>query len=207
MFDGLVDLCDDLGVDRPKYLTPREVRREKAGWRRAPGYQRLRVRSRGLVLTKLALVLLDLALAGLGIAVAVALAKVLPPGIGAVRNLLGGLLGFAAPLAAIWLYGFELRLLNWLAVSRQARTLAPPDRFFGAANRRRGSAAGKWLTAAMVVAIPVLIGWGPIVGLVSLTHGSPTMRSSPHFARTAPPRRATTSTCRRTRPTPTATRR
>ena len=170
-FDGLIDLCDDLGIGRARYLTLREVRRQKERWRRAPGYQRLRVRSRSLVLTKMALVLLDLVLAGFGIAAAVALAKLLPPGAGAVRDLIGVLLGVAAPLAAIWLYGFELRLLNWLAVSLEARTLAPPDRFFGAAYRRHSAAAGKWLTVAMVVAIPVLIGWGPIVGLVSLTHG------------------------------------
>jgi len=171
MFDGLIDLCDDLGIGRPKDLTPRDVRQQKERWRRAPGYHKLRVRSRGLVFTKMALALLGLVLAGLGIAAAVALAKLLPPGIGAVRNLIGGLLGIAAPLAAIWLYGFELRALNWLAVSLQAGTLAPPDRFFCAAYRRRGSAPGKWLTALMVVAIPVLIGWGPIIGLVSLAHG------------------------------------
>jgi hypothetical protein len=171
MFDGLIDLCDDLGIGRPKGLTPREVRRQKERWRRAPGYHRLRVRSRGLVLTKMALVLLDLLLAGCGIAAAVALAKLLPSDVGAVRNLIGVVLGAAAPLAAIWLYGFELRALNWIAVSLEAGTLAPPDRFFGARYRRHGAAAGKWLTALMAVAIPVLIGWGPVIGLVSLAHG------------------------------------
>jgi hypothetical protein len=50
------------------------------------------------------------------------------------------------------------------------RSPAPPDRFFGP-DPRRARRARTWLTVLMVLAIPALIGWGPVIGLISLTHG------------------------------------
>jgi hypothetical protein len=168
---GLARVCDSLGIARPKYLTFREVRRQKALWRRAPGYSKLRIRSRGIIVTRLALVLVGLVFGGLGLFLGVALARLLPPGIGDVRDLIGIVLCAAALWATVWLCGFTLRLLRWLAVSRHARTLAPPDRFFGAAHSGRNRKAQALLTVAMVAAIPALIAWGPVIGLISLTHG------------------------------------
>ncbi len=165
------ELCYLLRINRPEYLTQRQTRRKKPRWPRAPGYHKLRIRSRGYVLTRLALVAGFLVLAGLGITAGVVLAAALPAGFGDVRDLIGLLLCVAAVFAAFWLCGLALRALNWLAVSWNARTLAPPGRFFGAASRGRSRKAQAWLTLAMIASIPALIAWGPIVGLVSLTHG------------------------------------
>lgn len=170
-FGGFGELCASLGIDRPEYLTLRELRRQRPDWPPAPGYRKLATRSRGYVCTRLALAVLGLLAAGLGIAVGVLLAYLLPPGFGDVRDLIGVLACVAAIFGACWLCGATLRALNWLAVSWHARTLAPPGRFFGAAYRGRGRKARAWLTMTMVVAIPALIAWGPVVGLVSLAHG------------------------------------
>jgi hypothetical protein len=131
----------------------------------------LRIRSRGYVVTRLALGCLGLVVAGLGIAAGVLLAHLLPAGVGDVRDLIGVLLCVAAVFGTFWLCGCTLRGLNWVAVSWNARTLAPPGRFFGTAYRGRSRKAQAWLTMAMIFAIPALIAWGPIVGLVSLAHG------------------------------------
>lgn len=169
--DGLADVCASLGLDRPKYLTFREVRRQKALWRKAPGYRKLRIWSRGYLFTRLALVMFGLVAGGLGIAAGVALANLLPQGFGDIRALVGIVLCTAAVWGALWLSFFALRALNWLAVSLNVGTLAPPGRFFGAVYRPRNRKAETWLTMLMAAAIPILFVFGPIIGLVSLTHG------------------------------------
>ncbi len=168
---SLGELCDSLKIARPEYLTAREVRQQKATWQRAPGYQKVRIRSRGYLLTLLALAVFGLIAGGLGVAVGVLLARLLPWDIGDVRNLIGMVLCGAAVYGTFRLCNFTLRALNWLAVSRNVGALAPPGRFFGARYRRRSRKLAGLLTVLMVASIPALIVWGPLIGLVSLAHG------------------------------------
>jgi hypothetical protein len=163
-------LCSSLRVGPPRYLRSREVRQHKPLYPHAPGYRRLRVRPSGYRLLRLALVAFGMVLAGLGIAASVLLASALPPAVGDVRNMIGLVGSVAAVWAAIWLCRMTVLGLRWLAVSRSVRTIAPLDRFFGA-DVRRWRKAQPWLTRMMVFAIPVLIAWGPGVGLSSLADG------------------------------------
>ena len=168
--DGFGKVCSILKIARPRYLTLRESRQQKPRWQRAPGYRKLRIRPRGYIPVRLALVLLGALLIVLGTTAAVLLAGALPWDIGAARNLIGLVLALAAVWASVWLCGVALRALNWLAVSLSVHSPAPPDRFFGP-DPRRGRTARTWLTVLMVLAIPALIAWGPVIGLISLTHG------------------------------------
>jgi hypothetical protein len=169
-YDGFGRLCSALKIVRPLAMTLREARQQKPRWPQAPGYRKLRTRPHGYYLVRLAVALLGAVLGILGITAAVLLANVLPWDTGTVRNLIGIALGVAALWAVIWLCGVALRALNWLAVSLSVGSVAPPDRFFGR-DPRRGRIARTWLTVLMVLAIPALIGWGPVIGLLSLTHG------------------------------------
>ena len=168
--DGFGKMCSILKIARPRYLTLRESRQQKPRWQRAPGFQKLRIRPRGFFLVRFAVVLSGAILMALGTTAAVLLAGALPWDIGAARNLIGLVLALAAVWASVWLCGVALRALNWLAVSLSVRSLAPPDRFFGPDPRRRRTAR-TWLTVLMVLAVPALIAWGPVIGLISLTHG------------------------------------
>lgn len=170
-FGGFGELCASLGIDRPRYLTLRQTRQHRPRWQRAPGYQKLRIRPRGFVSIRLALVCFLVVTTGLGITAGALLARLLPSGFGAVRNLIGLLLCAVAFFGACWLCGFAFRALNWLAVSWHVRTLAPPDRFFAAAYRGRNRKVQAWEPVLMILAVLMLIGWGPIIGLVSLAHG------------------------------------
>jgi hypothetical protein len=59
--------------------------------------------------------------------------------------------------------------LRWAVSSFRARTVAPPDRFFV---RRQPSArwAALW-TVGFVALMAAMVGWGPGVGIASLTNG------------------------------------
>lgn len=141
---------------------------------KAPGYVKLRTRPRGRTLRVLASMLLLLVLAGLGGFIGVLPAVALPEWFGAVRTLIGivgVLLGIAGGL---WVAAGIAHVLGdavrWAAVSLAAGTPAPPGRFF--ARRREHSRA--WLVAAnvgLVLLVPAFVGWGPGVGIASLTHG------------------------------------
>jgi hypothetical protein len=163
-------LCASLHIGPPQYPRNREIRQHKPVYPRAPGYRRLRVRPPGYRLLRLALVALGVVLTGLGITVSVLLASALPPAVGDVRNMIGLAGSVAAVWAALWLCRMTVLGVRWLEVSRSVGTIAPPDRFFGA-DMRRWRKAQPWLTRMMVLAIPVLIAWGPGIGLASLTHG------------------------------------
>jgi hypothetical protein len=141
---------------------------------KAPGYVKLRTNPRGRTLRVLASMLLFLVLAGLGGFIGVLPAVALPEWFGAVRTLIGivgVLLGIAGGL---WVAAAIAHVLadavRWAAVSLAAGTLAPPGRFFA----RRREHSGAWLVAAnvgLVLLVPALVGWGPGVGIASLTHG------------------------------------
>jgi hypothetical protein len=141
---------------------------------KAPGYVKLRTNPRGRTLRVLASMLLFLVLAGLGGFIGVLPAVALPEWFGAVRTLIGivgVLLGIAGGL---WVAAAIAHVLadavRWAAVSWAAGTLAPPGRFFA----RRREHSGAWLVAAnvgLVLLVPALVGWGPGVGIASLTHG------------------------------------
>jgi len=163
-------LCENLHIGPPQYLRSREVRQRKPRYPRAPGYRRLQVRPPGHRLLRLALVAFGVVLTGFGIAASVLLASALPPAVGDVRNMIGLAGSVAAIWAAIWLCAMTILGLRWLVASRSVGTIAPLDRFFGA-DARRWRKARPWLTRMMVLAILVLIVWGPGIGLASLTHG------------------------------------
>jgi hypothetical protein len=159
-----------LGLAQPEYLTRRASRNLRPNWPPAPSCRRLRTRPPSFRLLTGARILLWLLLCGLGIAAAVSLATMLPSSSGAVRQLVGTVLAVAAVGAAGYLTGLALRAARWVAISRQAGSLAPPGQFLRAgqeAVRRRRALQ----TLAMLAAIPVLIGWGPGVGIASLVHG------------------------------------
>jgi hypothetical protein len=166
----LFQLFHTLGAVRPEYLTSREARRQVPRWPKAPGFRRLRTRPRGYVTVRLALALVAVALCGAGVAIGVLLANLFPSAIGAVRNLIGIVLVAAAVWGALRLCGLGLRGLHWLAVSLHAGSPAPLNRFFGP-DERRARQARTWLTLAMIAGIPLLIAFGPVIGLISLAHG------------------------------------
>jgi hypothetical protein len=155
-----------LGRAAPEYLNGRDT-----GLRQlAPGYQRVRVRPSGYAIRVVSLVALWLVLCVTGIIVAAALAGLLPPASGSVRVLFGIVLAVAAVGGAGYLTGLAVRVARWAAISRQVGSLAPPGKFLRAGEetvRKRRT----YLTIVMVILIPVLIGWGPGVGIASLVHG------------------------------------
>jgi hypothetical protein len=140
----------------------------------APGYAKLRVYPRGRLLRILALIVLFGLTMGLGGFLGTLPAVALPEWFGAVRTLfgiIGALLGIAAGVwvgAAIWHLWVDA--VRWAGASLAAGGLAPAGRFFG----RRREHAGTWLAMAnlgLFALLVALIGWGPGVGIVSLTHG------------------------------------
>jgi hypothetical protein len=141
---------------------------------KARGYVKLRTSPRGTTLRVLALIVLFLAAAGLGGAIGAIPAVALPEWFGAVRTLIG-IVGVAFGIAGgIWVGAAIAHLLadavRWAATSWAAGAWAPARRFFG----RRREHSGTWLAAANVglgFLVIALIGWGPGVGIASLTHG------------------------------------
>jgi hypothetical protein len=159
-----------LGTARPEYLRLSQAKQEVPCWPKAPGFRKVRVRPRGYAAVRLAVGLLAAILCGGGVTIAVLLAKVIPAAAGDVRDLIGVVLATAALWAAIYLCGLGMRALHWLVVSLHVSAPAPLDRFFGP-DGRRALRARTWLTLLMMGAIPLLIIWGPVIGLISLAHG------------------------------------
>jgi len=141
---------------------------------KAPGYVKLRTNPRGVTLRVLGLIVLFLAAAGLGGFIGVLPAVALPEWFGAVRTLIG-IVGVLFGIAGgLWVAAAISHVLadavRWAAISWTAGTLAPPGRFFA----RRREHGGAWLAAAnvgLVLLFCALVGWGPGVGLASLTNG------------------------------------
>ena len=141
---------------------------------KAPGYVKLRIKSRGAPLRVLGLIALLLLTAGVGAFIGVLPAVALPEWFGAVRTLIGiagPLLGLAGGL---WVGGAVSHVVTdavrWAVISLAAGTPAPLRRFFG----RRREHPGAWSVAANVglgLLVISLIGWGPGVGIASLVHG------------------------------------
>ena len=100
-------------------------------------------------------------------------AVLLPEWFGAARTLIGIIGGVLGVAAGIWL-GAAIRnqavnALRWAVSSWTARTVAPPGRFF-----RRREPSARWAvlrTVGLVGLIAAMAGWGPGVGIASLTHG------------------------------------
>ena len=159
-----------LGAARPEYLRLSQAKQEVPCWPKAPGFRKARVRPRGYATVRLALGLLAAILCGGGVTIAVLLANAIPAAAGDVRDLIGVVLVTAALWAAIYLCGLGMRALHWLVVSLHVSAPAPLDRFFGH-DERRARRARTWLTLLMMGALPLLIVWGPVIGLISLAHG------------------------------------
>jgi hypothetical protein len=142
-------------------------------WPRASGYRRLRTRPRGFVPAMLVAGLAGLALIGLGAYAGTQPAVALPGSVGSVRDLLGIAGGLAGAWAAGWLFVVAVRsaiaAVRWSAASRAVRWPAPWSRFYPHGTRRVGRP--QLLTVAMLLAVPALVGWGPVVGGVTLAHG------------------------------------
>jgi hypothetical protein len=140
---------------------------------KAPGYRRVRTRPRGTTLRVLAQAVLFLLTIGLGAFLGVVPAVLLPEWTGAVRTLIG-IAGVALGLAGgIWAGAALSHLiadaLRWAVTSWAAGTVAPGRRFF-----RRRERSGAWSVAgnvSVVALVAALIGWGPGVGIATLTHG------------------------------------
>jgi hypothetical protein len=142
-------------------------------WPRAGGYRRLRTRPRGFVPAMLATCLTGLALIGLGAFAGAQPAVALPGSVGSVRDLLGIAGGLAGAWAVGWLFIVAVRsaiaTVRWSAASRAMRSPAPWSRFYPHGTRR--VSRSQLLTVAMLLAVPALVGWGPVVGGVTLVHG------------------------------------
>ena len=174
-------VCQRGGLPRPNMVlrygsrTGRKHRRSQSQprWQRAPGYCRLRVRPRGFAVGAVLLACLGLALTGAGLLLGAGPATLLPGSVGAVRNLLGVIGGAAGAAAGLWLFTActrgALATVRWAAASRELGSVAPWSPFYPrGVNRGRRE---KVLTAAMVLGVASLAGWGPGVGIVSLVHG------------------------------------
>jgi len=140
---------------------------------KAPGYRKLRANPRGTTLRVLAQGVLFLVTMGIGAFLGVLPAAALPEWTGAVRTLIGiagVLLGMAGGIwAGTALIHLIADALRWAVTSWAAGTVAPGGRFF-----RRRERSGAWSVAAnlgLVALVAALIGWGPGVGIASLTHG------------------------------------
>ena len=140
---------------------------------KAPGYRKVRTRPRGTTLRGLAQMVLFLLVMGLGAFLGVLPAVALPEWTGAVRTLIGiagAVLGLAGGIwAGAALSHLIADAVRWAVTSWVAGTVAPGRRFF-----RRRERSGAWSVAAnvgMVALVIALIGWGPGVGIASLTHG------------------------------------
>lgn len=142
-------------------------------FQKAAGYRRLRTMPRSAALRVLAVIVLFAVTVGIAGFIGTVPALLLPGWIGKVRVLIG-MVGCALGVAGgIWLFAAITHAvvdsLRWAVASLRAMGLAPPDRFF----RRRGSSQ-KWsgfVTAGMVILVPLLFGWGPVLALVSGVHG------------------------------------
>lgn len=178
---GLSAVCESLDIAYPEYLLGAAARRERARWRKAPGYRRLRTRSLGLRMALLGLrmalllcllvcLLLALVLCGLCIALGLSIAAALPHGFGDVTSLIALVLVVASVWATALLIGLARHLHNWAGESLNRRAFARRDQFLGRDSTQREIARG-WLTLLMLLAIPSLIAWGPVIGLISLVHG------------------------------------
>jgi hypothetical protein len=168
--DGEVaNVCRVARVPRPTHVFGQPPRFEKA-----PRYVELRTYPRGRALRVLALLVLFGLTTGCGASLGVIPAVALPEWFGEVRTLIvivGVVLGIAA---GIWVAAAISHIftdgLRWATASWEAGAPAPPRRFFG----RRREHSGTWLGAAnvgLVALVIALIGWGPCVGIASLTHG------------------------------------
>jgi hypothetical protein len=97
----------------------------------------------------------------------------LPDWFGAVRILIGIAGAAAGATGATWLLirGSRLALgaIRWTAYSLKVRSPAPAAPFFP--RREPAAAARKLRVAAMVLAMPALIGWGPGVTIATLVNG------------------------------------
>ncbi len=142
-------------------------------FKKAAGYRKLRVHPRGTTLRVLAQGVLFLVAIGIGALLGALPAAALPEWTGAVRTLIGiagVLLGMAGGIwAGAALAHLIADALRWAVTSWAAGTVAPGGRFF-----RRRERSGAWSVAGylgMVAVVAALIGWGPGVGIASLTHG------------------------------------
>jgi hypothetical protein len=121
----------------------------------------------------LAVAALFLLTIGFGIFLGVLPALLLPEWFGALRTLIGLIGGVLGLAGGSWLGAAiahrTVDALRWAVSSWTARTPAPPGRFF---RRREPSArwAALW-TVALAGLIVAMVGWGPGVGIASLTHG------------------------------------
>jgi Protein of unknown function (DUF3592) len=172
-YADLAPVLGALGLPRAKYLTARDMRRRPPRWARAPGFRKLRTSPRGSLAFGLGLLVLFPAVLAAGAVAGAMLGAALPYWLGAVRILIGIAGAAAGAVAGPWLLTRIGRLglgaIRWTAYSLRVRSPAPAAPFFP----RRGpsSAMRKLRTAAMVAAVPALIGWGPGVGIATLVNG------------------------------------
>ena len=140
---------------------------------KAPGYRRLRTAPFGLTARVLGVIAAFLLIVGLCGFLGALPAVFLPDWTGKVRVLIG-IAGVALGLAGgVWLSAALAHVLvdglRWMVASLEAKTPAPPGRFF---QRRKPS--GKWAalaTAGLLFLVPAFIIWGPGLALVSGVNG------------------------------------
>lgn len=172
----LEPVLTELDLPGPTHLSEPPPR-----WARAPGYRRLRVRSRWFVPLRLAFSLVAavalLAAFGAGIFGGLELGELVPARFGAVGNLaqvasglLGGLASVCLLLGGGWLVQAVAQgAIDRLASAREARPPAParpllPRGWLSDATR-------PFRLIAAVLAVPLLIAWGPGVLIVTMSNG------------------------------------
>jgi hypothetical protein len=178
---GLDAVCSAVSAPRPIQsamparngsAAARKRKQPPPKWPKAASYRRLRVRPRGFAAGMIALGLVAIVFAVLGTFLGALPAVALPGSVGTVRNLIGIAGALIGLTAAVWLFRVCVRTglaaIRWSTASRQLSSPAPWSPFYPRSANRGG---GKLLTAAMVLAVPALIGWGPGIGIVTLAHG------------------------------------
>lgn len=162
-------VCQALDLPWPTRRTETDPRP-----RRARGYRRLRARPRGTAAAAFVMCALQCCCAALGLLSAgLAAWAVLPPATGSVRTLIAIAATAAGGAGGWWLSAAAgralLAVIRWSAASLAARGPAPAGPYFR--RRHRPEHRGVLRTMAMLIAVPALIYWGPVVGTLTLVHG------------------------------------
>jgi hypothetical protein len=141
--------------------------------RHVPAYREPRARPRGYAVATVVKYLLLSAFSMAGVIAGLVATMPLPRSTGSVRVPIVFLVAVAGGLAGWWLPaaagGTVLGCVRWSAASLAAHERLPAMPYFR--HSQRPDLREPVLTLALVLAVPALITWGPVVGTLTLVHG------------------------------------
>jgi hypothetical protein len=128
------------------------------------------VRPEGIATSRAAWAWLAVAVGALCVAAGVWVAVLLPGSVGTVDSLIGLVLVVVALVLTIWFALLARRARNWLRESLDRGAIAPLRPSFAPdSDSRNGFSV--LASVLMVAAIPLMLIYGPLIGLISLVHG------------------------------------